>query len=193
MSGTWGWLRRRRGSKAAPIVLGRVRSGRRRRLGPEVLVLEDRRLMATVIPVTSTLDTGDHTLRDAIEQASVTAGPVVIDFRIPTPATITLSQGPLELSDTDGPVSIVGPGAAALTIDGDGAADVFRIDPGVTATVSGLTISGGWSSGYAPTESDAAGRIVHVLVAETAPRVACDRAAEDREGCRPSLGAGAHI
>ncbi len=123
------------------------RAGERRRLRPGVLALEGRRLLTTFIPVTSTLDTGSGTLRAAFARAADTAGPVEIDFRIPTPATIDLTHGQLELSDTKGPVSIVGPGATKLTIDGGGASRVLQIDPGVTATISGLTISGGSTAG----------------------------------------------
>jgi predicted outer membrane repeat protein len=106
-------------------------------------MLEDRRLMATVIPVTSALDTGSGTLRDAIAQAASTSGPVAIDFRLATPATIDLTQGQLALTDTAGPISIVGPGASRLTIDGGGDGRVMQIDPGVSASMSGLTLTDG--------------------------------------------------
>src|SRR5689334_10454922 len=100
MISNMGWLRRRGGEsprRSGPI---RSRAGRRNRLSPAVLILEDRRLMTTVIPVTSALDTGPGTLRDAIIRANSTAGRVVIDFRLPSGATIGLTQGQLELSDT---------------------------------------------------------------------------------------------
>ena len=59
-----------------------------------------------------------------------------------TPQTITLSDGPLELSDTGGTQTITGP-AAGVTISGGGTSRVFQVDSGVTASISGLTISGG--------------------------------------------------
>ena len=137
MSSNQRWLRRRRGGEATH------RAGGRRRLRPDVLMLEDRRLMTTVIPVTSAGDTGSGTLRDAFAQAATTSGPVEIDFHIALPATITLTQGQLELSDTNGPVSIVGPGASDLKIDGGGESRVLLIDPDVAAAISGVTLSGG--------------------------------------------------
>ncbi len=59
---------------------------------------------------------------------------------------ITLSQGQLELSNATIRPQIDGP-TAALTVSGGGASRVFQIDPGVTATLSGLTITGGSTSG----------------------------------------------
>jgi hypothetical protein len=60
--------------------------------------------------------------------------------------TVTLSGGQLELSRTTGPVVIDG-GGMAVTIDGNGGGSVFRVDSGVTATLSGLTVTGGTNSG----------------------------------------------
>ena len=56
--------------------------------------------------------------------------------------TITLTQGQLELSDTDGTQTITGP-AAGVTVSGGGISGVFQVDSGVTATVAGLTIADG--------------------------------------------------
>ena len=64
-----------------------------------------------------------------------------------TPQTITLSRhGQLELSDTTGTETITGP-AAGVTVSGGGASRVFQVDAGVTASISGLTITGG-NAGY---------------------------------------------
>ncbi len=52
----------------------------------------------------------------------------------------------LTLSETSGPEEIDGPGAGLLSINGGGAFTVFRINSGVTATLSGLTITGGQNS-----------------------------------------------
>ncbi len=63
-----------------------------------------------------------------------------------SPQTITLTAGMLELSGTTGTISIAGP-AAGLTVSGGGnilrQIRVFQVDPGVTASISGLTISDG--------------------------------------------------
>ncbi len=93
-------------------------------------------------------DSGD--LRYCINQADADDGPNQIDFDpslFNTPQTITLSSGPLELSDTGWTQSIIGP-AAGVTISGGGSSRVFEIESGVTTSISGLTISGGSTSGY---------------------------------------------
>ncbi len=59
-----------------------------------------------------------------------------------SPQTITLSST-LELSETAGPEVIDGPGANLVTVSGNGTIQDFIVDSGVTATFSGLTISGG--------------------------------------------------
>ena len=56
--------------------------------------------------------------------------------------TIALTGGQLELSDAGGLETITGP-AAGLTIDAGGKSGVFQVDRGVTAALSGLTITGG--------------------------------------------------
>ena len=63
-----------------------------------------------------------------------------------TPQTITLTGGQLELSDTSGTETITGP-AAGVTVSGGGASRVFQVDAGVTASISGLTITGGTTTG----------------------------------------------
>ncbi|MGP0069832.1 MAG: beta strand repeat-containing protein [Isosphaeraceae bacterium] len=59
-----------------------------------------------------------------------------------TPQTIALTST-LELSETDGPEVIEGPGANVMTISGNGAVGVFQVASGVMATLSELTITDG--------------------------------------------------
>ena len=59
-----------------------------------------------------------------------------------TPQTITLTGGQLELSDTTGTETITGP-TAGVTVNAGGLSRVFQVDADVTASISGLTISGG--------------------------------------------------
>ena len=61
--------------------------------------------------------------------------------------TITLNGSQLELSNTGGPQTITGPGASLLTVSGNDASRVFQVDQNVTASISGLTITGGFVSG----------------------------------------------
>jgi predicted outer membrane repeat protein len=114
-----------------------------RRLKPQLLALEDRRLLST-FDVSNTADDGSTgTLRWAVEQADVATTPSTIDFQLGnTPATITLLRGALQLSNTAEPTTINGPGTNLLSVNGNKADGVFKIDPQVTAMLSGLTITG---------------------------------------------------
>ncbi|MGO9462978.1 MAG: beta strand repeat-containing protein, partial [Isosphaeraceae bacterium] len=90
---------------------------------------------------------GDLSLRQAVNLANVLDAAESITFSTTvfgTPQTVTLTAGQLELSA--GTVTITGP-AADVTISGGGASRVFQIDDGVTATITGLTITGGSTSG----------------------------------------------
>jgi Bacterial Ig-like domain (group 3)/MBG domain (YGX type)/Right handed beta helix region len=110
--------------------------------------------LTTIFTVNSLLDAGigsgdSGDLRYCINQANADGGANQIVFGptiFSTPQTITLSGSPLELEDTGGTQTITGP-AAGVTISGAGNSRVFQVDSGVTASISGLTISGG-SIGY---------------------------------------------
>ena len=117
-------------------------------------VLEERRLLAT-FTVTSPADTLTNgqptmgTLRWAVEQADLATTPSTISFNLTTPATITLSQWVLDLTNTSDSVTIDGPGASQLSVSGGGTSGVFDVASGVTASLSGLTLTGGsGDSGY---------------------------------------------
>ena len=91
-------------------------------------------------------DSGD--LRYCINQANADdeANQIVFDPAVfSTPQTITLSNGQLELEKSAGTQTITGP-AAGVTISGGGYSRVFQVDLGATASISGLTISGGSGS-----------------------------------------------
>ena len=77
-------------------------------------------------------------LRDALAYAS--SGTDTIAFKSGVAGTITLTNGPLTL--TAG-VTITGPGAAILAVDGNDTARVFIVSSGVNATISGLTVQRG--------------------------------------------------
>ncbi len=67
-------------------------------------------------------------------------------FSASSPQTIVLGAT-LVLSETDGPEVINGPGAAVVSISGGNAVGVFQVANGVTASLTGLTITGGSISG----------------------------------------------
>jgi Right handed beta helix region len=88
---------------------------------------------------------GKLDLRGAVNLADILPGEHTITFSptvFATAQTIALKPGQLELSNTGGPQSITGP-AAGVTISGGGMNRVFQVDPGVTASMSELTITGG--------------------------------------------------
>ena len=92
---------------------------------------------------------GELSLRQAVGLADFLGGTQTITFdstAFATTQTITLTGGPLELSDPGGLETITGP-AAGVTIDAGGASRVFQVDSGVTATLAGLTLTGG-SAGH---------------------------------------------
>ena len=124
---------------------GTAEARKRHRLRPALMTLEDRRLLST-FTVNSTLDNGSvGTLRWAIGQANSSGGAETIAFDkkvFKTPQTITLTGTQLELTDTTGTETITGP-KAGVTVSGGGLSRVFQVDGGVTASISGLTITGG--------------------------------------------------
>src|SRR6516225_37731 len=116
------------------------------RARPTLEVLESRWVPSIVVNnPTDTPVAGETDLRDAIEQANMNGGNQTITFDptvFATPQTITLGVGQLELSDTTGTETITGP-AAGVTVNANHASRVFQVDRLVTASISGLTISGG--------------------------------------------------
>ncbi len=87
---------------------------------------------------------GDLSLRQAVNLANLLGGDEAIGFDptvFATPQTIALDGTLLELKS--GSATITGPGANLLTVSGDQARGVFQVDTDVTASISGLTITGG--------------------------------------------------
>ena len=116
--------------------------------------LEDRWVPST-FTVNSTGDSGAGSglvgdLRYCINQANFAGGNETIIFDstvFATAKTITLGGTQLELTDTTGTETITGP-AAGVTVSGNNASRVFLVDASVTASISGLTISGGNGGSY---------------------------------------------
>jgi hypothetical protein len=120
----------------------------RRRLRPWVMALEGRELLST-LTVSNTDDSGAGSLRAAIAQADADGGgdTIVFSSLFDTPQTITLTGGQLELTGTEAGTTVTGPGVNLLSVSGDNASRVFGVDANVTASMSGLTITGGNSAG----------------------------------------------
>ncbi len=120
-------------SKAGRIVLRQIvspsKSRRKRRRGPEKPAAEslETRVMLSGNPiwVTNTQDSGNGSLRDAIEEANAAPGQDTIKFHNSASGTINLSS---QLLITDDLV-IQGPGANRLTVSGQDATRVFLVVP----------------------------------------------------------------
>jgi len=106
----------------------------------EVAARSENQPMAT-ITVTNTSDGPAPgpagSLRRAISDA--TSGDI-INFNLPNPSTITLTNGNLYIGKS---LTISGPGATALTIDGNANGRVFWIVNAPEVSISGLTITNG--------------------------------------------------
>src|ERR1051326_4226892 len=112
--------------------------------------------LTTVAPcsiVTNTADSGPGSLRDALACAS--DGDTIDATGVS--GTITLTTGELVVSNS---ITILGPGPATLSVDGNAASRVFHITNAVTVVISGLTITNG-SAGAGTFPADAGGGILN--------------------------------
>ncbi|WP_165223312.1 choice-of-anchor Q domain-containing protein [Aquisphaera insulae] len=127
------------------------RTIRTRRVGCELL--EGRRLLATFMVNNLGDDWVGGTLRVSLTQAAQTPGNNTVVFD-PTvfnvPRTITLTRDyPLMLGSAAGSVTVIGPGSNMLTVQGNNTSTVFgNATWDQPASLSGMTITGGHSSGY---------------------------------------------
>ena len=93
----------------------------------------------------NTLDTGDGSLRDAIDDSEAAAGPDRVLFQSGVTGTVTLTS---TLGITQ-PLEILGPGAAVFTVSGANADRVINIDTaivGADVKISGLSLINGLST-----------------------------------------------
>jgi hypothetical protein len=120
---------------------GRTVRRPRNRFRPGVAALEGRTLLSTWT-VTNLNDSGDGSLRAQVGNAQ---DGDTVNFARGLTGTITLSSGVIHVPAA---ISIVGPGAGAISVSGGGNSGVFEFDspfgePPITINVSGLTITGG--------------------------------------------------
>src|SRR5215217_6137645 len=101
----------------------------RRRPTRRCLPLEqlEGRLVLSAFHVTTLADGVAGSLRAAITQANAHAGPDIIDFQPGLTGTIALTGGELDIIDD---VNINGPGADRLTVSGNHASRVFKVEAG---------------------------------------------------------------
>ena len=93
---------------------------------------------AVSLVVTTLADSGPGSLRAAITNANTSSGGVTITFAVT--GTINLLSALPQLTQS---MTITGPGASSLAIDGGGAGPVFDIGSATTVTISGVTIQHG--------------------------------------------------
>ena len=115
--------------------------------------------MAT-FTVNNANDSGEGSLREAINNANNTPGEDVISFGSifydDTPDTIVLTSGQLTLTDT-ARTTINGSGVQKLSISGNNASRVFAINAEATAAITDLAIINGQLSANSITEWNGAG------------------------------------
>jgi large repetitive protein len=131
----------------------RRRGGNRSHFAAEVRhleILEDRALLSA-FTVVSSGDAGTGSalsgdIRYCITQADqpTNAGSTITFDTALTGSTITLTHGPLVISDT---MTITGPGASSLTTSGNNSSRLFDVDSGGSLTLENVTLSGGLAQG----------------------------------------------
>src|SRR5262249_17686802 len=94
-------------------------------------------VQTSTITVMNNNDSGPNSLRDAI--ATARAGDM-IQFAAAVTGVITLTSSELLINKS---ITISGPGANILAVDGNHARRVFHITSGNTVTISGLSITNG--------------------------------------------------
>ncbi|MDP6546339.1 MAG: choice-of-anchor Q domain-containing protein [Phycisphaerae bacterium] len=105
---------------------------------------------------------GDLSLREALALAAGSPADDTIEFHDSLfGGTILLDAGLGELV-IDSNVNVVGPGAGLLTVDADDNCRVFHVGSGAIASISGLTITGGWAEDPAGGPNAAGGAVYNI-------------------------------
>jgi hypothetical protein len=108
--------------------------------------------LANTVTVTNLADSGPGSLRYAISSVA-NNGNIVFQFGLT--GTITLTSGELAIGRN---LTITGPGATNLTINGNGTGRVFNINStNATVTIANLTISGGSITGSSNSPGEGGG------------------------------------
>lgn len=97
---------------------------------------------AATFTVMNLNDSGANSLRQAVLDANLAAGPDIIDFQVGLTGAITLTTGELPITDS---IDIQGPGTAVITVDGNNSSRIFNVDGAgiLDVSISGLTLTAG--------------------------------------------------
>ena len=123
----------------------------------------------TILDVTNPYD-NYTSLREAVDYAIGHGGADAITFDpavFAAPQTIVLTQGELHLTQagTGNPITISGPDVGVtISVSADKPDRVFQIDAGVTASLSGLTITGGQAAPGGGVSNAGALTLTHCIV-----------------------------
>src|SRR5678816_4236852 len=101
--------------------------------------------LADTFAVSNTQDSGTGSLREAVLGANSRPGPDDITFAGVT-GVITLTTSLPAITDE---ITIIGPGAANLTVSGGGAIQIVKIAAGKSVSISGCTFASGKATNYA--------------------------------------------
>ena len=99
---------------------------------------------AAIKVVTTTAAGGVGSLADTVAAAQADDVVVFAASLVAAPATITLAGSPVVV---DKALTILGPGPGLLSVSGGGTLRVLYVAPTGTLTLSGIRITGGWTSG----------------------------------------------
>lgn len=118
-----------------------------------ICLLAAQSVSAATYTVSTNLDSGPGSLRQAVLDANASASSDTIVFAIPIvdcPSVVcTIAVGPEMTIANNGSLTILGTGSNRLTIDGGGSDRIFYSN-GATFTVSGVTLTGGDGIGASP-------------------------------------------
>jgi len=99
---------------------------------------------ADTFTVVNLADSGKGSLRQAVLDAEANPGADTITFADGLSGTIVLTSGQMSITDD---LTITGPGAELITVDGNEQSRIFSINAGTTVSIIGLTLTNGFATG----------------------------------------------
>ncbi|MBX7152481.1 hypothetical protein K1X84_12630, partial [bacterium] len=111
--------------------------------GVTFLFLISSRLIAGSVPVTNINNTGAGSLRSAVSSAA--PGDTIVFNAGLAGQTITLTSGEILINKN---LTIIGLGAANLTVSGNSSSRIFVVTGGVTVTIRKLMLRDGFATGF---------------------------------------------